>query len=142
MPLHLIKLAVGIETPEHLAERQVRFKNAAGNYQHTTRMRPRRETEVLDGGSLYWVIKRMITVRQEILGLHETTGADGKSYCLIELKPDPILVQPRRKRPFQGWRYLKAEDAPPDLGHGMSEGYVDPEMPVPLRRELQALGLL
>jgi len=140
--LHLIKLAVGIETPEHLTERQERFRNARGNYQHTTRMTPRRSDEVLDGGSMFWVIKRMILVRQEIVALHEETDADGRGYCLIELDPNPVPVQPRRKRPFQGWRYLKPEDAPPDLSPGAAHGYVDPDMPAAMRRELQALGLI
>lgn len=140
MTLHLIKLAVGIEHVDNLKERQDRFKNAAGNYQHTTRMFPKREAELLDGGSMFWVIKRLVSVRQSIISLTRETDADGRSYCLIELAPEHVLVSPQRKRPFQGWRYLKAEDAPHDLSS--TDGYIDPDMPPEMRAELSRIGLI
>lgn len=140
MTLHLLKLAVGIEHLDDLKARQDRFVNASGNYQHTTRMFPKRESELLDGGSMYWVIKRMVSVRQPIIALHRETDPEGRGYCLIELAPEHIPVTPQRKRPFQGWRYLKPEDAPVDLTS--SDGYVDPDMPAEMRAELQMIGLI
>lgn len=140
MTLHLLKLAVGIEHVDDLKARQDRFVNNAGNYQHTTRMFPKREAELLDGGSMYWVIKRMVCVRQQIIALHRETDPQGRGYCLIELAPEHIPVAPQRKRPFQGWRYLKPEDAPADLTS--SDGYIDPDMPAEMRAELTLIGLI
>lgn len=140
MTLHLLKLAVGIEHLDDLKARQDSFVNASGNYQHTTRMFPKREAALLDGGSMYWVIKRMVAVRQPILALHRETDPDGRGYCLIELSPEHILVSPQRKRPFQGWRYLKPEDAPTDVTS--SDGYIDPDMPADMRAELTLIGLI
>jgi hypothetical protein len=138
--LHLLKLAVGVEHLDDLKARQARFVNAAGNYQHVTRMFPKREAELLDGGSMYWVMKRLVSVRQTILALHRETDSDGRSFCLIELAPEYVLVAQQRKRPFQGWRYLKPEDAPQDLTS--SDGYIDPDMPPDMRAELSRIGLL
>lgn len=140
MTLHLMKLAVGIEHLDQLKARQQRFANAQGNYQHTTRMFPKREAELLDGGSMYWVIKRMVSVRQSIVALHRETDDNGRGFCLIELAPEYVLVMPQRKRPFQGWRYLKSEDAPADISS--MDGYIDPEMPDDMRAELTRLGLI
>lgn len=140
MTLHLIKLAVGIEHLDHLIERQSRFLNAAGHCRHTTRMFPKRSEHLLDGGSMYWVIKRMVLVRQPIIALHQEKDENDKKYCLIELSPDLIPVEPQRKRPFQGWRYLKPEDAPKDISEG--SGYIDPDMPADMRAELSRIGLI
>lgn len=140
MTLHLLKLAVGIEHLDDLKARQNKFVSASGNYQHTTRMFPKREAELLDGGSMYWVIKRLVTVRQPILALHRETDPDGRGYCLIELAPKHILVAPQRKRPFQGWRYYKPEDAPADLDS--QDGFIDPDMPDDMRAELSRIGLI
>ncbi len=141
MPLNLIKLAVGIEDVDHLAKRQARWRNVRGNTRHRTRMMPSRGDEILPGGSMYWVIRGMIQVRQPIVALHRKTDKDRKSYCLIELELKHIVVEPTARRPFQGWRYLRAEDAPADLG-SFGTAYVDPKMPKELRLELRRLGLL
>jgi hypothetical protein len=141
MPLHLIKLAVGIEDLEHLERRQKQGRNAAGNYRHRTRMMPQRQGDVLDGGSMYWVIRGLILVRQPIVALSTGKDEHGKPLCVIELEPRQILVQPRAQRPFQGWRYLKPEDAPVDIAAG-GKIYIDPTMPKAMRMELARLGLL
>ena len=140
MTLHLLKLAVGIDHIDQLKERQRRFANEAGHRRHRTRMFPKRSDEILDGGSMFWVIKRLVLVRQPIIALHRETDEDGRGYCIIEMTPKHIAVEPQRKRPFQGWRYLKPEDAPRDLGDGM--GYIDPEMPPEMRAELGRIGLI
>ncbi len=142
MALNIIKLAVGIEEVDHLGERQKRWQNANGNYQHRTRMMPSRSGEILPGGSMYWVIKRLVQVRQPIVAFHQKTDESGKNYCIIELEPRHILVEPIAKRPFQGWRYLKAEEAPRDIAQSSAARYIDPKMPKELRLELQRLGLL
>jgi hypothetical protein len=141
MPLNLIKLAVGIEDLEHLDKRQREWRDKkTGHYRHWTRMTPKRDKEVLDGGSLYWVIKGMILVRQPILGFGEDEE-DGKPMCVIELAPVQVLVQLRAQRAFQGWRYLKADAVPPDVArHGKL--FVDPDMPKAMRIELAKLGLI
>lgn len=139
MPLHLIKLSVGTESPETLAQWQAGVSQRLGRIVHTTRMTPRRTEEVLHGGSIYWVIKRLVRVRQRILGLHEGTDEDGRSFCAIELDPELVPVEPRSQRPFQGWRYLKPEDAPRDLPQG-AQGEEPP--PPEMAAELRKLGLL
>ncbi len=141
MTLNLIKLAVGIDDLEHLARRQQQNRNAAGNFRHRTRMRPQREAALLGGGSLYWVIRGLIMLRQPILALGEGKDEHGRPLCIIELAPHQILVCPRAQRPFQGWRYLKPDAAPADLAPG-GKIFVDPEMPQPMRLELARLGLL
>ena len=141
MPLHLIKVAVGINDVEHLRARQRAFREAKGNLRHRTRMMPRRQAELLDGGSMYWVIRSSVLVRQPILDLREDADERGRALCVIELKYVHVLVRPTARRPFQGWRYLPADSAPPDLAR-MSDTGVDPAMPTEMRRELSRLGLL
>lgn len=141
MPLHLIKLAVGINDTDQLRERQRAYREIKGNLRHKTRMMPRRQAELLDGGSMYWVIRGSILVRNPIVGLREETDDDGRNLCVIELEDSHTLVRPTARRPFQGWRYLPADSVPPDLARVTDPG-VDPSMPMEMRRELSRLGLL
>jgi hypothetical protein len=137
MPLHLLKLCVGIDSIAEL-RRFIgeRANTATGVHAHVTRMRPTRAEILLEGGSLYWVIKGQICARQRLLGLEDFFGSDGVRRCALKLDDEVFDVTPRPCRPFQGWRYLKSEDAPPDLlGAGA-------DMPEHLRRELTNLGLL
>ncbi len=136
MPLHLIKLCVGADSAEDLARWQSGRLKSVGRIAHTTRMTPRRADEVLDGGSLYWVIKGLVTVRQRLVALDEFTDAQGIGRCDLVLDPDLVPVEPVPKRPFQGWRYLKPGDAPPDRRTG--EGGED--LPPDLTATLKALG--
>lgn len=145
MSVHLIKLCVGIESVSHLQERQAfRLQRQKRNGKkpelyHRTRQMPRRRDEVLDGGSLYWVIKGVVQVRQRIVDLREVRGDDGIRRCDIVLDPQLVPTRPRPRRAFQGWRYLSAEDAPNDLGLLTGDvGRLSPEM----RSELIELGLL
>lgn len=149
MTLHLLKLCVGCESirdQEAWIEERRRLSGKPGvpyEHKHTTRMVPSRLDEVLraaDGpGSLYWVIKGQIACRQELIDIRPFTDGDGIGRCHFVMKPEVVPVEPRPFRPFQGWRYLRAADAPRDIG-GMAEGLAD--MPEALRRELAGLGLL
>jgi hypothetical protein len=145
MPLHLIKLAVGADSPldlrEWMAERmaEARRRRAPLRYAHVTRMTPKRAEAILDGGSLYWVVKGLISARQEILGLEPFVDADGIGRCKIWLGPSVVAVAPRPMRAFQGWRYYEAKSAPPDIDES-EPGFA--AMPEGLRRELASLGLL
>jgi hypothetical protein len=138
--MHLIKLAVGSEDIANVAAWQARNRLANGNARMRTRMMPKRVDELLDGGSLYWVIKRAIQARQRILGVHEERDDQGKSRCMVELDPTLVETEPFPFRPFQGWRYLKPDAAPPDVR--AEAAYIDPKMPRALRVELRKLGLL
>ncbi|MBT9370142.1 DUF1489 family protein [Rhizobium sp. CSW-27] len=145
MALHLIKLCVGADSLQDLrdwvSERCITAMAAglAPHTTHTTRMVPKRVDELLDGGSLYWVIKGQVAARQPLLDIQTFTGADGIGRCNLVLGPEVIETAPQPKRPFQGWRYYKQEDVPRDLG---AVGEDLAEMPEHLRRELAELGLL
>ncbi|SDX12659.1 DUF1489 family protein [Litoreibacter albidus] len=114
---NLVKLSVGTESVANLQDWQNmrRAELPDGLPRHVTRMWPKREAELLNGGSIYWVIKGSIQARQKILRLDEVIGNDGIRRCAIVLEPEIILTAAVLKRPFQGWRYLKPEDSPPDL---------------------------
>jgi hypothetical protein len=102
-------------------------------------MTPKRDAELLSGGSLYWVIKGQIAARQQLLAIEPFTDTDGIGRCRLVLAPQLVPVLPRPYRAFQGWRYLAGADAPVDLG---AETGGLAEMPEALRLELRALGLL
>lgn len=145
MPLNLVKLCVGVDTVEDLKTHvegwlaAARARGEPAEQGHVTRVRPVRANEILAGGSLYWVIRGNVQVRQRILRLDEVEGADGITRCRIVLEPVFNATHWQPRRPFQGWRYLKPEDAPQDL----SEGEADLEaLPPHLRRELAMLGLM
>lgn len=128
---HLVKLSVGTDSVESLAAWQGTraAQTEDGLPRHVTRMWPKREAEVLTGGSVYWVIKGLIQCRQRILRFDEVTRADGIRRCAFVLDPELIRTAPAQKRPFQGWRYLSAEDAPRDLPPGrQSEDALPPEL--------------
>jgi hypothetical protein len=146
MTLHLVKLCVGAEGIEDLADWQRRrlseLRKGAANacLSHTTRMVPKRQDQLLDGGSLYWVIKGMIQVRQKIAAFGEGRKHDGTPCCLIYLDPKLVVVRPTPRRAFQGWRYLAPADAPPDLEVGAAQRLTN--LPLKMRQELAELGLL
>lgn len=146
-PLHLIKLCVGAESAEdQRAWQAARMKEQRARGvkrpapRHVTRMWPRRAGEILaTGGSLYWVIKGLVLLRQRIAGFDEVIGADGIRRCGIRFDPELVAVSARPRGPFQGWRYLSAKDAPPDIAPG-AEAAAD--MPRELQRALSDLGVL
>lgn len=118
--IHLIKLSVGSESVDTLADWQAGRRHELGRDHslHITRMWPKREADVLAGGSMYWVIKGFIQARQRIIGFEEIIGADGIRRCGIMLDPELVRTTAAARRPFQGWRYLAVADAPADLPKG------------------------
>ena len=146
MPLHLIKLCVGCDSIEDLASwqaerlRQMKRDKQKPELFHRTFQMPKRREELLDGGSLYWVIKGLIQARQSLVDLREGSKDDGSPCALLMLDKTLVPVRPTPRRAFQGWRYLKADEAPADIKPGSRDQVV--EMPARLRRDLAELGLL
>ena len=146
MTLHLIKLCVGADSIEDLAawqkERLAALRKAGEKPRlyHTTFQTPKRQAELLEGGSIYWVIKGVVQVRQRLLGFEDGHKEDGSPCCLLVYDRTLVPVRPVPRRAFQGWRYLKAEDAPSDLAFGTGAGLE--ALPAKLRRELAELGLI
>jgi hypothetical protein len=152
MTVHLLKLCVGVSDVTQLLQEHERLTRQALKRKnrkpvedhHWTRMRPKRAEEVLDGGSLFWVIRGIIRVRHRILRLDDVADADGQEYCAIIYDPKVILVEPRPRRAFQGWRYLEADDAPPDLPNqrqALANATAEVDMPAGMLAELRTLGL-
>lgn len=141
MALHIIKLCVGAESIEDLAQWQVSRLAARGRIEHTTFQTPKRQDGLLNGGSLYWVIKGVIQVRQRLVGFDTGHKDDGSACCLLLLDPELVPVRPTKRRPFQGWRYLLDDDAPPDLGSARAAAEMASMSPK-MRQDLAALGLL
>jgi len=145
MALHLIKLCVGCDSVKDLEdwirEKRKRLKKSgsAREHIHTTRMTPKRAEELLDGGSLYWVIRGQIMCRQRLIAVRPFVDKEGVGRCRLALEPKVVLVEPRPFRAFQGWRYLEVKSAPRDLDR-VAPGAA--AMPEQLRRELRELGLL
>jgi hypothetical protein len=137
---HIQKLSVGTESVADLADWQAseRAQGADGLPRHVTRMWPKREDEILGGGSIYWVIKGVILCRQRILRFDEVTRGDGIRRCAIVLDPDLVRLDAVPKRPFQGWRYLAAADAPRDLPAGRED---EEALPPSLSAALAEIGL-
>ncbi len=138
--VHLVKLSVGTEDiPDLEAWHSLpQAQSPDGLPWHITRMWPKREAEVLNGGSIYWVIKGEIQGRQCIVRLDEVTGSDGIRRCAIVLDPEIVRVAPTPKRAFQGWRYLDPKSAPPDLGTARAG---EKDIPNELSAALAALGV-
>ena len=145
MPLHLIKLCVGAENisdlrawiDERLAH--MRLSGEAPEHRHTTRMVPKRADELIDGGSLYWIIRGTTAARQSLVAVRPFTDHEGVGRCHLVLDPEVVPVDPRPHRPFQGWRYLAEAEAPPDLSALRGDLAAMPEA---MRLTLRDLGLL
>lgn len=145
MTLHIVKLCVGADSIGDLQEwidrrlREKKRRKQPLEHIHTTRMMPTRKGEILDGGSLYWVIRGEIACREKLIDIRPFVDKDGVKRCRLVMDGKVIPVVPRPRGPFQGWRYFPANEAPPDLsksGKGLAE------LPETMRRELRELGLL
>ncbi|GIK82249.1 MAG: DUF1489 family protein [Pseudorhodoplanes sp.] len=145
MPLHLLKLSVGTESVDELQKwirakmKERKKKGQKAERIHTTRMVPKRIDELLDGGSIYWVIRGQIMCRERLIDIRPFVDKDGIGRCHLVLDPKCVPVEPRPFRAFQGWRYLAEKDAPRDLDRS-APGLA--AMPEPMRRELRELGLI
>jgi hypothetical protein len=128
--VNLVKLCVGAEKVEDLIDWQAARLAASGATHpcHVTRMWPKREAELLNGGSLYWVFKGMILARQRLIALDEMMGEDGIRRCGLVLDRTVIRTEAQPKRPFQGWRYLPVADAPADLPNGATQEHLPPAL--------------
>ena len=135
MTIHIIKLCVGAESVEDLAQWQKGQIKRRKRPVCGTRMWPKRVDDVLAGGSLYWVIKGVILVRQRIVEIAQVRDDHGLR-CGLYLDPEIVRTAPQPRRAFQGWRYLDPKDAPADLGE--IKGGAD--LPEDLRRKLVELG--
>ena len=143
MALHILKVAAGVSSLEHLRQVVDRYSYMDAELGHimhmSSRNTPRRMGEVLDGGSVFWIIKRAIVARADLIAIREVVREDGKKGCQMCIRPNVIPTIPQPKRGFQGWRYLKHDDAPQDLeSDAPSSGTGSPE----LARELKSLGLI
>ncbi len=148
MTLHLVKLCVGVESVDQLRtyieQRQILAlsQGLSDEQIHTTRMVPTRIDELLDGGSLYWVIKGNVQVRQKLIDIRVHKDDSGKRRCELVMEPYLHQTQLQPRRAFQGWRYLKPSDAPPDVSGPLLDEDQLAEMPEAMRRELQELCLI
>lgn len=139
--VHLLKLSAGTESVETLADWQKQYARRFddGLPRHVTRMWPKRQPQIEAGGSIYWVIRGLIQVRQRILRLDPVTGADGTARCAIVLDPTLIRTTAAPRRPFQGWRYLEPADAPPDLPENRQ---AEDSLPPALAGALAEIGVI
>jgi hypothetical protein len=145
MSLNLIKLCVGCDSVAELSSwikqrlKQKKARKEKPEHIHTTRMVPKRVDELVDGGSLYWVIRGQVMCRQDLVAIRPFVDKDGVGRCRLVLRPKVVPVEPRPFRAFQGWRYLDGKDAPRDLDRAAPGAR---NMPEQMRRELRELGLL
>jgi hypothetical protein len=145
MTVHLLKLCVGCDTIQDLKDwqedrlRQLKRKREPVELYHRTLQTPKRRDQVLDGGSLYWVIKGFVLVRQRILDLRPGRKDDGTPCCAIVYDEELVATRPQARRAFQGWRYLSPADAPADLRVVTGE---DGDMPRAMRADLRELRLI
>ena len=133
MTIHIVKLCVGAETVDDLVAWQNRLMRTSDVPYHHTRMMPKRAEDVLAGGSIYWVIKRAIRVRQRITAINELADEEGRKFCELVFDPELHRTYAQPKRPFQGWRYLKPDAAPRDL----SDGEIAVDIPIELDTALK-----
>lgn len=145
MTLNLLKTAAGLQEIDQLIARQ----RDAGHFRYDgkmaawayTRYAPTKAKEILEsGGSIYWIMKNRIQVRQKILGFEAVQDATD-TWCKIVVDPQLILTVAKQKRAIQGWRYLEGADAPKDRGPYFG-GLSDNEPPPEMAEELRKLGLL
>jgi len=140
--LHLIKLSVGPKDVAQLAALQQERLRTDPPLRAWTRVFPKRAQEVTAGGSIYWVVAGFVRVRQRILDIREEAWDDGTPCAALVLDPALVPVEARPVKPFQGWRYLRPEEAPPDLAQDRPAARGLDRLPPRLRRELAELCLI
>lgn len=146
MHAHLMRTGVGVDSVEHLYEIQKTYRHAVDETGHdiaffTTRNMPQRANDLINGGSVYWIIKRFISARQEIIDIKQDIDEEGKKFCRITMKPNIMLVEPTPHKHIQGWRYLAPDKAPADL-RPYDPSAPDGAIPPRMASDLAAAGLL
>ncbi|WP_431304948.1 DUF1489 family protein [Sediminicoccus sp. BL-A-41-H5] len=139
--LHMLKLSVGPKDVAQLRAIQKLRAVADPPLRHQTRMMPKRREEILDGGSIYWVVSGFLQVRQRILDIIEDDWGDGTPCCGLVLDPKLVMVEARATKAFQGWRYLSPEDAPPDVVEGVAASGME-ALPPALKAALREARLI
>jgi hypothetical protein len=139
--LHMLKLSVGVKEVAQLRAIQTLRAAADPPLRHQTRMMPKRRDDILDGGSIFWVIGGFVQLRQRLLDIIEDRWDDGTPCAGLVLDPVLVPVEARPVKAFQGWRYLDAASAPPDVA-AMREAPGAQAMPAAMLRELRTLGLI
>jgi len=140
MTVHLLRMAVGIRDLAHLQERQRanrHLRDGRDVVHGFTRRRPTRTDALLDGGSIYWIIRGAIRVRQRLLAFDEASDERGNTFCRLVYDPVLVLTEAQPRRPMQGWRYLAPGDAPADVGPLGAD-----DLPPDLAASLRDIGLL
>ena len=90
--MHMVKLCVGVDSVEDLREwqtdrlAQLKKRGQKLELKHTTRMVPKRRDELLDGGSLYWVIKGYTAVRQPLIDIRPFVDKEGVGRCHAQVR--------------------------------------------------------
>ncbi|MBM3489607.1 MAG: DUF1489 family protein [Alphaproteobacteria bacterium] len=144
MPLHLLKICVGVDEVAELVawqkQRLVDLKRQGlpAELRHLTHQLPKRAAEIVAGGSLYWIIKGFVRVRQRIRRIDLLEPPERGKHCALVLDRRLVPTELQPRRPHQGWRYLDAKDAPADLDQGRRRTGLPPA----LLAELRQLGLL
>src|SRR5258705_10818806 len=101
MALHLSNVSVGTDSVKDLQQwirQKLKEKKRRGQKPervHTARMVPKRVDELLDGGSIYWVIRGQIACRERILAVRPFVDKDGIGRCHLVLDPKCVPVEPR-----------------------------------------------
>lgn len=134
MPLNMTRIAFGAESPAHLRQR-LETHASIGEVRLTTRYLPKRHEDMV-GGSLFWILNHNLIGRSPLIGFMD----NGEGRTWIRLRPELIAVRSIPKRAHQGWRYLEAKDAPPDLDPVDADGR--DEMPARMLGELMKMGLV
>lgn len=143
MAIHMIKLVVGVQDMEHFQEVQQRNTidyNGGRAVPVHTRHKPKRDSDLVEGGSLYRVIKNRIQCRQKIIGFETIQHEEKGKMCLIMCDPEIIQTVSTPKKPFQGWRYLEPAAAPRDVG--VYDAANDEPIPPELEDALRESGLI
>ena len=144
MTVHLIKIAAGVQHLDQLQTRLLSYGYDDPDHGPVTpvptRNTPKRADELLDGGSIYWIIKGKIAARTPFIDIYGEETPEGKKVCRLCVSSTVIPTIPVPKRGFQGWRYFPAADAPDDMpvGSGGEINEISPEMAA----ELKELGLI
>ena len=144
--VNLVKIAVGVTSVEELSLRQAEFLKKINDkkfpyFYHSTRMMPKKHEDIISNGSLYWVVKGVICARQKVIDIVKFEDTDGKKRCKIFLAAEIVKTKPVRKRPFQGWRYLKKHITPEDLNEPIKANF-DSNIPIQLQKQLLEMGVL